>query len=125
MERLSGGGGSRFIARIRGEDFNLLLFRYGIERLLYRLSVSAHADRFILKGSSLFLVWKGQTYRVTKDVDLISNRQPKLLEQILALYCRTAMALKGRERINPLRLAIRHRLSYEVHVICAWMEGRK
>ena len=45
-------------ARARGEDFNLLLFRYGIERLL-------------LKGASLFLVWKGQNYRVTKDVDLL------------------------------------------------------
>jgi hypothetical protein len=58
-------------ARSRGEDFNLLLFRYGIERLLYRLSISPHADRFILKGASLFLVWKGQNYRVTKDADLL------------------------------------------------------
>ena len=31
-------------ARTKGEDFNLLLFRYGIERLLYRLSISAHAE---------------------------------------------------------------------------------
>jgi hypothetical protein len=58
-------------ARTRGEDFNLLLFRYGIERLLYRLSISPHVDRFILKGASLFLVWKGQNYRVTKDADLL------------------------------------------------------
>lgn len=59
-------------SRTRGEDFNLLLFRYGIERLLYRLSVSPHADRFILKGASLFLVWKGQNYRVTRDADLLA-----------------------------------------------------
>jgi hypothetical protein len=58
-------------ARTSGEDFNLLLFRYGVERLLYRLSISAHADTFILKGASLFLVWKGQNYRVTKDADLL------------------------------------------------------
>lgn len=58
-------------ARANKEDFNLLLFRYGIERLLYRLSISSHADRFILKGASLFLVWKGQNYRVTKDADLL------------------------------------------------------
>jgi len=61
-------------ARARGEDFNLLLFRYGIERLLYRLSISPYADRFVLKGASLFLVWKGQNYRVTKDADLLSLR---------------------------------------------------
>ncbi len=53
------------------EDFNLLLLRYGVERLLYRLSISPHADKFILKGASLFLVWKGQNYRVTKDADLL------------------------------------------------------
>jgi len=58
-------------AKNRGEDFNFVLLRYGVERLLYRLSVSPHAGEFILKGASLFLVWKGQTYRVTKDTDLL------------------------------------------------------
>jgi hypothetical protein len=58
-------------AKSLDEDFNLLLFRYGVERLLYRLSISPYADRFILKGASLFLVWKGQNYRVTKDADLL------------------------------------------------------
>jgi hypothetical protein len=59
-------------AKTHGEDFNLLLFRYGAERLLYRLSISPHADRFVLKGASLFLVWAGQNYRVTKDADLLA-----------------------------------------------------
>jgi hypothetical protein len=58
-------------ARERREDFNLLLFRYGVERLLYRLSISPHADKFILKGASLFLIWIGPNYRVTKDADLL------------------------------------------------------
>ena len=60
-------------ARNSGEDFNLLLSRYGIERLLYRLSISSHADKFILKGASLFLIWKGQNFRVTRDADLLSS----------------------------------------------------
>lgn len=59
-------------AKAHGEDFNFLLFRYGAERLLYRLSISPHADRFVLKGASLFLVWSGQNYRVTKDADLLA-----------------------------------------------------
>lgn len=59
-------------AKTRREDFNFLLFRYGIERLLHRLSISPYANKFILKGASLFLVWKGQNYRVTKDADLLS-----------------------------------------------------
>ncbi len=58
-------------AKTNKEDFNLLLSRYGMERFLYRLSVSPHKDRFILKGASLFLVWKGQNYRVTRDADFL------------------------------------------------------
>jgi hypothetical protein len=41
-------------ARARGEDVQLVLLRYAIERLLYRLSRSEHADRFVLKGAMLF-----------------------------------------------------------------------
>jgi len=58
-------------ARTSSVDFNLLLIRYGTERLLYRLSASPHKGNFILKGASLFLIWMGQTYRVTKDLDLL------------------------------------------------------
>lgn len=72
-------------ARTHGEDFNLLLSRYGIERLLYRLSISSHADKFILKGASLFLVWKGQNYRVTRDVDLLGS-VPSDLEHITGVF---------------------------------------
>ena len=43
-------------ANKRGEDFNLLLLRYGIERVLFRLSQSLYADRFVLKGAMLFVV---------------------------------------------------------------------
>jgi len=72
-------------ARTRGEDFNLLLFRYGIERLLYRLSISSHADKYILKGASLFLAWKGQNYRVTKDADLLGS-DPSNAEHITGVF---------------------------------------
>lgn len=72
-------------ARTRGEDFNLLLFRYGVERLLYRLSISSDADKFILKGASLFLVWTGQSYRVTKDADLLGP-SPANIEYIANIF---------------------------------------
>ena len=65
-------------ARIKKEDFNLLLSRYGMERFLYRLSISPYKNRFILKGASLFLVWKGQNYRVTRDADLLGFGDPDL-----------------------------------------------
>ena len=38
-------------------DFNLVLTRYAIERLLYRISISQHADQFLLKGALLFDLW--------------------------------------------------------------------
>ena len=39
------------------QDFNLTLTHYGLERLLYRLSISAHSPNFLLKGALLFSLW--------------------------------------------------------------------
>ncbi len=44
-------------SRETGQDFNRILTRYGMERLLYRLSCSRHKNSFILKGAMLFHVW--------------------------------------------------------------------
>jgi len=59
------------VAGKRGEDFNLLLLRYGIERLLFRLSQSPYANRFLLKGAMLFVIWDEKTHRPTRDLDLL------------------------------------------------------
>lgn len=58
-------------ARAQGEDFQLVLTWYGIERLLYRLSRSAHTESFILKGAMLFSLWSGEAHRSTRDLDLL------------------------------------------------------
>jgi hypothetical protein len=58
-------------ARANTENVQLLLTRYAIERLLYRLSVSPHSDRFILKGAMLFSLWAPTPYRATGDLDLL------------------------------------------------------
>lgn len=52
-------------------DPNIVLARYATERLLYRLSRSPHAERFVLKGALLLLVWLGETIRPTRDADLL------------------------------------------------------
>ena len=54
------------------EDFNLTLTRYGLERLLYRLSVSPHAPNFLLKGALLFSLWYDHPHRPTRDADLLA-----------------------------------------------------
>jgi predicted nucleotidyltransferase component of viral defense system len=58
-------------AKTIGADPNLVLTRYCVERFLYRLSRSQHAERFVLKGALLLLVWLGETLRPTRDVDLL------------------------------------------------------
>ena len=58
-------------SRDTGEPFQNLLVRYGIERLLYRISVSSHAESFVLKGATLFYVWTGELHRPTKDLDVL------------------------------------------------------
>jgi len=60
------------LSRERKEDFNRILNRYAIERLLYRLSQSRHRDQFVLKGATLLLPLVGAVYRPTSDVDLLN-----------------------------------------------------
>lgn len=76
-------------ARADKEDFNHLLNRYGIERFLYRLSISLYNEEFVLKGASLFLAWQEQNYRVTKDADFLSFGDPYLdsLSEIFKEIC--------------------------------------
>lgn len=52
-----------------GRSFNELLQCYGIERLLYRLSVSEHADKFTLKGALMFNVWGVPGMRPTRETE--------------------------------------------------------
>ena len=58
-------------AREHGEDYQVLLTRYALERLLYRLSQSDRRDQFILKGAYAFLIWQGESHRPTRDLDLL------------------------------------------------------
>jgi hypothetical protein len=63
---------ARLLDRRRAErsDFQILLTRYALERLFYRLSVSDHRDRFILKGAILFVTWVADPFQPTRDFDL-------------------------------------------------------
>ena len=58
-------------ADARQQDFNLTLTHYGLERLLYRLSISQHANSYLLKGALLFALWYDQPHRPTRDADLL------------------------------------------------------
>lgn len=45
------------IAKAEGRDYAQVLTKYALERLLYRLSVSKHAESFLLKRALLFDLW--------------------------------------------------------------------
>ncbi|MGE5313144.1 MAG: nucleotidyl transferase AbiEii/AbiGii toxin family protein [Acidobacteriota bacterium] len=65
-------------ARREGRPFNELLQYYAMERFLYRLSVSRHAERFILKGALLLRVWQSPEIRPTMDIDLLGRTSREL-----------------------------------------------
>ncbi len=59
------------LARQRKEPFQVLLTRYVLERLLYRLNTTPHRDRFVLKGAMLLTSWFPDPLRPTQDLDLL------------------------------------------------------
>lgn len=73
------------IAKAEQSDFNAVLVRYALERFLYRLGQSAHADHFVLKGAMLFNLWYAMPHRPTRDVDLLGFG-PSDLESIAQTF---------------------------------------
>ena len=63
----------RGVAKAQASDFNQVLVRFALERILYRLTQSPHADRFLLKGALLFTLWYDMPHRATRDVDLLAQ----------------------------------------------------
>ena len=72
--------------RAEKRDFTLVLTRYALERLLYRLSISTHAEHFLLKGAPL--LWFDEPLRPTRDMDLLGfglAEEPYLIEAFAEL----------------------------------------
>ncbi|MDE0096654.1 MAG: nucleotidyl transferase AbiEii/AbiGii toxin family protein, partial [Gammaproteobacteria bacterium] len=64
------------ISKEKGQNFDLVLTHYAIERLLYRLAQSRYADRFVLKGAMLLMTWFNEPFRGTRDLDLLGYGDP-------------------------------------------------
>ena len=63
-------------AKKSGESFNLILVRFGLERLLYRITATQPKDLFVLKGGALFYCWTEKLHRPTRDIDLLGMGEP-------------------------------------------------
>ena len=78
------------ICKVQNIDFRYILIRYANERFLYKLSVSPFADKFVLKGGNLFIVWQnGMNFRPTIDTDLlcIGKTDEAYLKSIFLKVC--------------------------------------
>ena len=80
-----------------GEDYQLLLITYAVERLLYRLSQSEYADRFVLKGAMLFVALTGKPHRTTRDLDLLGygNASAEHIAQVFRQISTTSVEPDG------------------------------
>lgn len=58
-------------SKAEGVDFNQILVRFALERILYRISQSAHSEFYVLKGALLFTLWYDMPHRSTRDADFL------------------------------------------------------
>lgn len=99
------------LARRQGEDFQVTLNNYFLERFLYRLSRSEVHNRFVLKGALLLRLWAEHPYRATLDLDLLrrGGTDRSLTVADIRSICATAVRPDGVEfdardlRLVPIR----------------------
>ena len=118
-------------ARAEGDQYQLVLSRYALERFLYRLAQSEHEGRFVLKGAMLFLVWQGELHRVTRDLDLLGYGEARedALRRVARDICTvsvpddgvafeaesiTAERIRGGQEYEGIRLRVKARLGSAV-----------
>lgn len=100
-------------AREEQQEFQLVLTRYALERLVFRLSLSSYAEKFVLKGAMLFYVWNptAGAYRPTRDVDFLmrGENSVEMLETIFGKIVQTKVSPDGLSfdpesiKVEPIR----------------------
>ena len=82
-----------------GKTFQEALTAYGLERTVYRLSISEYKERFTLKGGIfLYALFDGEFARATRDIDLLAKNMPnnvedmkRVFENIFSIECDDAL----------------------------------
>lgn len=103
------------LSRERGQPFELLLTRFALERLLYRLSISAYRNRFVLKGAVLVTTWFDNPHRPTRDLDLLGygDSSPDAMLAAFRELCATDLDDGVQFNTQELQVAqIREELKY-------------
>jgi predicted nucleotidyltransferase component of viral defense system len=80
------------LSKQRAQPFDLLLTRYALERLLYRLSATNYRERFVLKGAMLITTWFDKPFRPTRDLDFLGfgDSEPQKVLDIFREICAVA-----------------------------------
>jgi hypothetical protein len=86
-------------SRVQNRPFQELLQYFAMERFLYRLAKSPHADRFILKGALLLTAWRAPASRPTMDIDLAGRTSNQLdhIQEVVSAVCDVAVNPDGIE----------------------------
>lgn len=70
-----------------GKTMQDKLVTYGLERTIYRLSVSKYAERFTLKGGIfLYALFAGEYARATMDIDLLAQHISNDAEELKKVF---------------------------------------
>lgn len=70
-----------------GCTFQEALTYYGLERTIYRISVSKYAEHFVLKGGIfLYAIFERNYERATTDVDLLARRISNSSEEMKSIF---------------------------------------
>jgi predicted nucleotidyltransferase component of viral defense system len=85
------------IAKSTHRPYQEVLQYFAIERFLYRLAQSPHADKFILKGALMFTVWGAPSSRATKDIDFLAKTENSIeaVVPLIRSVCRQAVEPDG------------------------------
>lgn len=70
-----------------GLTFQEALTYYGLERTIYRISISKYADRFVLKGGIfLYAIYGRKFERATTDIDLLARRISNSTDEMKSVF---------------------------------------
>src|SRR3546814_3079611 len=88
------------MARAQGRGFDILLVCFALERLLFRLSQSAHRDNYILKGGMLVTQWLDHDNRETRRSEEHTSELQSLMRISYAVFCLNKKKTKYYNNIN-------------------------
>lgn len=74
-------------AKDTGHTFQEALTYYGLERTIYRISVSEYAEHFVLKGGIfLYAIFDRNYERATTDIDLLARQISNSSDEMKAVF---------------------------------------